>query len=120
MALNQLIDIDTMFGASMQYWEYTVVVKREGVGQANLRVEGTQELGRPELASVPPNSALQQALEVLCWVAQGKTNPEIGRILAVGQRTVEAYLSAVYRRLGAEHRFAAIRCALTLLQGTSE
>lgn len=53
--------------------------------------------------------------EVLFWAAQGKTNREIGRILTVGPRTVEAYLSDVYKKLGVENRFAAIRCALTLL-----
>lgn len=55
--------------------------------------------------------------EVLFWAAQGKTNQEIGRILAVAPRTVEAYLSDVYKKLGVENRFAAIRCALTLLGG---
>lgn len=55
--------------------------------------------------------------EALFWAAQGKTNREIGKILAVGPRTVEAYLSAVYKKLGLENRFAAIRCALTLLWG---
>jgi DNA-binding CsgD family transcriptional regulator len=55
--------------------------------------------------------------EALFWAAQGKTNREIGRILTVAPRTVEAYLSTVYKKLGVENRFAAIRCALTLLGG---
>ncbi len=58
--------------------------------------------------------------EVLFWAAQGKTNREIGRILAVGPRTVEAYLSDVYKKLGVENRFAAIRCALSVLGGMSD
>lgn len=58
--------------------------------------------------------------EVLFWAAQGKTNAEIGKILTVSTRTVETYLSAVYQRLGVENRFAAIRCALTLLGGMEE
>lgn len=55
--------------------------------------------------------------EVLFWAAQGKTNGEIAKILAVGQRTVEAYLSEAYKKLHVENRFAAIRCALPLLEG---
>ena len=55
--------------------------------------------------------------EVLFWAAQGKTSAGIGRILVIGPLTVEAYRAAVYQKRGVEHRFAAIRYALTLLGG---
>ena len=64
-----------------------------------------------------PLGLTRRQTEVLFWAAQGRTNQEIGRILAVAPRTVEAYLSDVYKKLGVENRFAAIRCALTLLWG---
>jgi DNA-binding CsgD family transcriptional regulator len=65
--------------------------------------------------ALEPLGLTRRQAEALFWAAQGKTNREIGRILAVGLRTVEAYLSTVYKKLGVENRFAAIRCALTLL-----
>jgi DNA-binding CsgD family transcriptional regulator len=71
----------------------------------------------PSPLALEPLGLTRRQAEVLFWAAQGKTNREIGRILAVGPRTVEAYLSAVYKKLGVENRFAAIRCALTLLGG---
>jgi DNA-binding CsgD family transcriptional regulator len=50
--------------------------------------------------------------EVLGWVAQGKTNPEIGTILAISPRTVQKHLEHIYGRLGVENRHAAIRVVL--------
>jgi DNA-binding CsgD family transcriptional regulator len=51
--------------------------------------------------------------EILQWVAQGKTNAEIGRILNISPRTVQKHLERIYCRLGVENRHAAIRVALT-------
>jgi len=50
--------------------------------------------------------------EILGWVAQGKTNPEIGVILGISPRTVQKHLEHVYGRLGVENRHAAMRLAL--------
>jgi DNA-binding CsgD family transcriptional regulator len=50
--------------------------------------------------------------EILRWVAQGKTNPEIGTILSISPRTVQKHLERVYNRLGVENRHAAMRMAL--------
>jgi DNA-binding CsgD family transcriptional regulator len=46
--------------------------------------------------------------EILSWVAQGKTNPEIGTILGISLRTVQKHLERVYGRLGVENRHAAM------------
>jgi DNA-binding CsgD family transcriptional regulator len=51
--------------------------------------------------------------EVLAWVAEGKTNPEIGAILGLSPRTIGNHLARVYARLGVETRTAAARIALT-------
>jgi len=57
--------------------------------------------------------------EILGWVAQGKTNPEIGMILSISPRTVQKHLEHVYGRLGVENRHAAMTIALeTMRQGT--
>lgn len=54
--------------------------------------------------------------EILDWVAQGKTNPEIGTILGISPRTVQKHLERIYGRLGLENRHAAIRVALDALR----
>jgi DNA-binding CsgD family transcriptional regulator len=58
-----------------------------------------------------------QEAKVFEWVVSGKTNWEIGRILHLSVRTVEAYLGSVYEKLGVENRFAAIHLALTFVEG---
>jgi DNA-binding CsgD family transcriptional regulator len=42
--------------------------------------------------------------EVLSWVAQGKTNREIGLILGASARTVQKHLEHVFQKLGVESR----------------
>ena len=46
--------------------------------------------------------------EVLSWVAQGKTNREIGMILGSSGRTVQKHLEHVFQKIGVESRTAAI------------
>jgi DNA-binding NarL/FixJ family response regulator len=53
--------------------------------------------------------------EVLLWVAQGKTNPEVAVILGIRHRTVKKHLEHVFAKLGVETRTAASRTALELL-----
>ncbi|HEX7689603.1 MAG TPA: helix-turn-helix transcriptional regulator, partial [Burkholderiaceae bacterium] len=45
--------------------------------------------------------------EVLYWVAQGKTNRDIGEILGTSPKTVTKHLEHVFRKLGVETRTAA-------------
>ncbi|MDP3090777.1 MAG: helix-turn-helix transcriptional regulator [Nitrospira sp.] len=54
--------------------------------------------------------------EILTWVIQGKTNPEIGMILSISSRTVQKHLERVYSRLGVENRHAAISHVLNVNQ----
>lgn len=54
--------------------------------------------------------------EVLRWVAQGKTNPEIGTILGISPRTVQKHLERIYSRLGVENRHAAMAMALEAMR----
>jgi DNA-binding CsgD family transcriptional regulator/PAS domain-containing protein len=56
--------------------------------------------------------------EVLAWVAEGKTNAEIGAILGARPRTVGKHLERIYQKLGVETRTAAANRALTLLSAT--
>jgi DNA-binding CsgD family transcriptional regulator len=50
--------------------------------------------------------------EVLCWIAQGKTNEEIGCILGCHLRTVKKHLERIYMKLGVENRTAAAVLAI--------
>lgn len=55
--------------------------------------------------------------EVLFWIAQGKTNPEIAVILGIGRRTVATHVEHILAKLGVENRCAAARCAAEVLFG---
>lgn len=56
--------------------------------------------------------------EILGWVAQGKTNPEISMILGISPRTVQKHLERVYIKLGVENRTAAAAMATGTTQST--
>ena len=46
--------------------------------------------------------------EVIHWVAQGKTNGEIGRILEISQRTVSKHLENINRKIGTKSKTEAV------------
>jgi DNA-binding NarL/FixJ family response regulator len=50
--------------------------------------------------------------ELLSWVVQGKTNPEIGIILGIQLTTVKKHLESIFAKLGVENRTAAVTLAL--------
>lgn len=54
-----------------------------------------------------PNLTLKE-LECLQWCKEGKTNWEIGEILATSEKTVEFHLSNAIRKLGACNRITAV------------
>lgn len=54
----------------------------------------------------------EREAEVLVWLAQGKTNAEIGLILGLSVATVKTHLLHVFGKLGCETRTAAARAAL--------
>jgi DNA-binding CsgD family transcriptional regulator len=49
----------------------------------------------------------QRQIEVLSWVARGKTNAEIGEILSLKTGTIGKYLERIFPKLGVENRTAA-------------
>ncbi|MCX6951185.1 MAG: helix-turn-helix transcriptional regulator [Verrucomicrobia bacterium] len=53
--------------------------------------------------------------EVLLWVAQGKTNPEVAGILGITPHTVRTHLERVFAKLGVETRHAAGLRAMEVL-----
>jgi DNA-binding CsgD family transcriptional regulator len=53
--------------------------------------------------------------EVLTWVAQGKTNYEIGVILSAGTRTICKHVERILSKLYVENRTSAAAIALAAL-----
>jgi len=46
--------------------------------------------------------------EILAWVTQGKTNPEVAQVLWLAPSTVRKHLENVYAKLGVHTRTAAV------------
>ena len=64
----------------------------------------------PNFSSPAPLRALgvtEREAEVLLWVAQGKSNGDIGVILGMAEKTVKKHLSNIFVKLGIESRNAA-------------
>jgi DNA-binding CsgD family transcriptional regulator len=55
-----------------------------------------------------PESLTARERGVLSWVAAGKTDRDIGAILAISPRTVHKHLQNIYEKLGVETRTAAV------------
>jgi len=53
--------------------------------------------------------------EVLIWIARGKSNRDIGEILALSPRTVNKHLEHIYVKLGVENRASAAALATAVL-----
>lgn len=53
--------------------------------------------------------------EVLRWLSCGKSNREIGQILAISPRTVNKHLEQIFVKLGVENRAAAVARAMRAL-----
>lgn len=54
--------------------------------------------------------------EVLYWLAQGKSNPDIATILGANVRTVHKHVEHIFQKLGLETRHAAMLAALEVLR----
>lgn len=76
-----------------------------------------------EEQNAPPGPAALMALgltarqsEVLYWIAQGKTNIEIGIILDASARTIAKHIERIFQRLGIENRASAMVLATDILR----
>lgn len=61
----------------------------------------------PNPAALLPLGLTPREAEVLFWIAQGKSNPDIATILGAGVRTVHKHVENIFRKLGCETRAAA-------------
>ena len=105
--------ISEQAGRRLHMW----VIARESKSVCLLLSESNEALDNATLRlneNPSPNSiaALQRYLtnrqiEVLSWLAYGKTNSEIASILGLKTRTIGKYLERIFPKLGVENRTAA-------------
>jgi len=75
---------------------------------------------KPDFSSALPLRALgltEREAEVLLWVAQGKSSPEIASILGISDATAKKHVCNILEKLGLESRSAATLRALEVLMG---
>ena len=69
-------------------------------------------LGRAGWAPAAAWQLTPREQDVLRWLSAGKTDRDIGTILAISRRTVHKHLQRIYEKLGVETRTAAVARAL--------
>jgi DNA-binding NarL/FixJ family response regulator len=90
---------------------------QENVESAQQKVEF-----KPNFESTAPLGALgltPREAEVLLWIAQGKSNGEIGVILGMSEKTVKIHAGHIFEKLGVDNRNAATVRAIELLSSPS-
>lgn len=66
----------------------------------------------PTLRIVPRQILSRRELQILAFVARGKSNKEIGENLFIAEHTVRAHLRAAVQKLGARNRASAVHLAV--------
>src|SRR5262249_32186230 len=73
---------------------------------------------KPNFSSAKPLESLgltPREAEVLLWIAQGKSNADIGTILGCAENTVKVHIARIFEKLGFENRNSATVRALEVL-----
>lgn len=70
----------------------------------------------PGPSALLPLGLTAREAEVLYWIAQGKSNPDISLLLSTSVRTIHKHVENIFRKLGLETRNAAALTALEVLQ----
>jgi DNA-binding CsgD family transcriptional regulator len=90
------------------------VLSSTGEGESLFRIASDD--GTDQEASLRRQFSLTgREAEVLLWIAQGKSNRDIGEILGLSPRTVNKHLEQIYQKLGVENRASAAIAALKAL-----
>lgn len=87
-----------------------------------IRHQTLQAAGTPDFGSAAPLETLgltPREAEVLLWVAQGKSNADVGTILGMSEKTVKIHLGHVFEKLSVETRTAAACMAIEKLPRVS-
>jgi DNA-binding NarL/FixJ family response regulator len=72
------------------------------------------QIATPGALAASLNLTAREA-EIVSWVLQGKTNPEMSIILGIQLTTVKKHLESVFTKLGVENRTALVTLALQKL-----
>jgi LuxR family quorum sensing-dependent transcriptional regulator len=70
-----------------------------------------QSIWKPRRCSLPPLSPRER--EVLQWAAVGKSDWEIGEILSISEKTVNAHIENIKRKYGVTSRIHAVVKGMT-------
>lgn len=84
-------------------------IERHRLGRAEFKAEFKSPIPLESLGLSPREA------EVLFWVAQGKTNAEIGLILDISATTVKKHLEHIFQKSGTENRTSASLIAIETL-----
>jgi DNA-binding NarL/FixJ family response regulator len=86
-------------------------------GRNDLQLLVLEERGSPPgPAALTRLGLTPREAEVLYWIAQGKSNPDIATILGANVRTVHKHVEHIFQKLGLETRNAATLAALEILR----
>lgn len=116
--------IDQRCGMNLGADDYLAkpVGKSDLLEAISARLQRAKEHGqrefKPDFTSYQPLLALgltPRVAEVLLWVAQGKTNSDIGSILGISESTVKKHLLEIFQKLSVETRSAATLRAIEVL-----
>ncbi len=77
-----------------------------------LRLSNCHEPAKDTLALKQQFAVTGREADVLLWIANGKTNREIGQILEMSPRTVNKHLEQIFKKLGVENRTSAAAIAI--------
>lgn len=93
-------------------------LRRQQQHEREIQTRLSQVKFAPDFSSAVPLESLgltAREAEVLLWVAQGKSNEEIGIILGASRNTIKKHVLHVLDKLGVESRSAAAIRAIELL-----
>jgi DNA-binding CsgD family transcriptional regulator len=99
------------FRACREGWVLTVCFHGDGGNGGWLVL--SEELGTETAGAAWGLGLTEREREILHWMSEGKTNPEIAIILAIRPRTVEKHVEHILIKLGVHTRSAAVRECVT-------
>jgi DNA-binding NarL/FixJ family response regulator len=100
----------------------SVSARLERVSALERRVR-ERAAAKPDFSSPAPLRSLgltEREAEVLLWVAQGKSSPDIAGILGISDATAKKHVCNILEKLGLESRSAAMLRALEVLMAVPE
>lgn len=80
------------------------------MARVNERLERVRS--EPVAAPAYPGGLTRREVEVLCLIANGKTDRSIAEELVIAESTVRRHISNIYAKIGASNRAEATRYAL--------